>query len=72
MKYYKCHRCELNFVLTENELCDVCKREMSGYYDEDGDLTEEFEGERLCPFCESAVLAPDEEICKNCKQKNIF
>ena len=27
-KYVKCPRCELNWILEENEYCDVCKAEL--------------------------------------------
>lgn len=70
MAYKKCPRCELNWIKTEEEYCDVCKTElkMKGgialIEDEDEEM---FEEERLCPECKVNYLDEDEKTCPSCR-----
>lgn len=68
-KYKKCPRCDLNWIPSEEELCEVCKAELGkaskiSLIEEDED--EIFE-ERICPICKVNYLADDEEICPSCR-----
>ena len=61
-KYKKCPRCELNWIPTEEELCEVCKAELGkaskiSLLEEDD---EEESEERICPVCKVNYLEPDE------------
>lgn len=59
MHYNKCPKCDLNYKLVENELCEVCKKELAGEYDcEDLDM--------LCPICYKNKIDYDEVICTKC------
>ena len=69
-KYKKCPRCELNWILSEDELCEVCKAEMGkassiSLLEEDDD--ELGLDERICPICKVNYLEPDEDICASCR-----
>lgn len=65
-KYIKCPRCELNYILEEDDYCPVCKAEMKieGYT-----LLEEEEEELLCPVCKLNFLEDGEKVCGECKRK---
>lgn len=70
-KYKKCPRCELNWIPTEEELCEVCKAELSkaskiSLLEDDDELGYE---ERICPICKVNFLEPDEDICATCRQE---
>jgi len=53
-KYRKCPRCEVNYILEEEEMCSVCIAELEGIIDKD--LEEE-----LCPRCEKNYVVPGEK-----------
>lgn len=66
-KYKKCPRCELNWIMVEEELCDVCKAQLKI-----GGVTlleddEEESEERICPICHINYLLDDEEVCALCR-----
>lgn len=68
-KYKKCPRCELNWIMSEEDLCEVCKAELGkaskiSLIEEDED---ELLEERICPVCKVNYLADDEDICPACK-----
>ncbi|MBR4745234.1 MAG: hypothetical protein IK070_00805, partial [Clostridia bacterium] len=64
MKYIKCPRCELNYILESEDLCEVCKRSMrAGANNEDDDEDYEEEGLTLCPICKVNYLNEGETIC---------
>lgn len=65
-KYIKCPRCELNWILAENEYCDVCKAElgMEGFT-----LLEDEDDEMLCPVCGINYIDRGEKMCADCKTK---
>ena len=70
-KYKKCPRCELNWIPTEEELCEVCKAELGKaskicLLEDDDDIEEE---ERICPVCKVNYLEPGEEICAECREE---
>ena len=63
MKYKKCPRCGLNYILQEEELCQVCKDEINGkksMFDDDRyDIL-------LCPYCDKNPIGYDEVMCEQC------
>lgn len=70
-KYKKCPRCELNWIASEEELCEVCKAELGkaskiSLLEDDEELDME---ERICPICKVNYLEPDEDICAVCRQE---
>ena len=65
MKYKKCPRCGLNYILLDEELCKVCMDEIAGrksIFDED-------DGELICPYCEKNVMGIDDIMCEQCRAK---
>lgn len=65
-KYVKCPRCELNWILEENEYCDVCKAELGV---EGFTLLEDEDEEMLCPVCGVNYIEHGERMCAECKSK---
>lgn len=65
-KYVKCPRCELNWILEENEYCDVCKAELGV---EGFTLLEDEDEEMLCPVCGVNYIEHGERMCADCKSK---
>jgi hypothetical protein len=73
-KYKKCPRCELNYILEDQDFCLVCKAELhigdiKLLEDEDEEFLE------LCPVCKVNYITEDEDMCSSCranKIKNIF
>ena len=70
-KYKKCPRCELNWIPTEEELCEVCKAELGKaskicLLEDDDDIEEE---ERICPVCKVNYLEPGEDMCAACREE---
>lgn len=66
MKYKKCPRCGLNYILQDQQLCKVCRDEIDGrksIFDE-----ESFE-QLLCPYCERNVMDIDDIMCAECRAK---
>ena len=71
-KYKKCPRCEINYILEEEDYCEVCKSELKGdKTDYDYDELEETEA-GLCPVCHKNYLSEGETMCKECAQKEEF
>ena len=65
MKYKKCPRCGLNYILLDEEVCKVCLDEMAGrksIFDED-------DGDLICPYCEKNVMGIDDIMCAQCRAK---
>lgn len=67
-KYKKCPRCELNYILTEEEMCDVCKAELGletkiMLLD---DIIDDDEPLKLCPICKTNYISLDEKMCESC------
>ena len=65
-KYVKCPRCELNWILEENEYCDVCKAELGV---EGFTLLEDEDEDMLCPVCGVNYIEHGERMCADCKNK---
>ena len=66
-KYKKCPRCELNYILQEDDLCRVCKAQLGI-----GDmrLLEDDDEENVdrCPVCKLNALEYGEDMCSSCKK----
>ena len=72
-KYVLCPRCELNYILEEEEYCDVCKAQMKGQKLMFA-IDDEDEGEELvvCPVCGKNMIRPEEKMCKQCADEIEF
>lgn len=68
--YIMCPRCEINYIISSDEYCTVCKADM-GLVDRSILLPdpEEIGEEKLCPNCNVTYLAEDEEICFLCAKE---
>ena len=66
MKYRKCPRCGLNYILQEEELCIVCKDEIAGKKSVFDDVNYD---ELICPYCEKNPIGYDEVMCEQCRAK---
>ena len=67
-KYKKCPRCELNYILDSEEMCDICKAELGLETDIVllDDIIDDDEPLKLCPICKAAYIGLDEDMCENC------
>lgn len=65
--YKKCPRCELNYIPTEESLCDVCKAELKLIKDKA--LLSDEEEEILCPICKQNYISIDDEMCLKCAER---
>jgi len=64
--YIRCPRCELNYILKKDKVCNVCKLEMKAL----GTLAaEENLDLELCPICKINYINPDEDICPQCAKE---
>ena len=67
-KYKKCPRCDLNYILQEEEMCDICKAELG--LDSRivllDDIIDDDEPLKLCPVCKTNYIGMDEEMCESC------
>lgn len=61
-KYKKCPRCELNYILQEQEYCPICLAEMKLAPAEDDDL-------ELCSICGKNLITVDQVMCEECEKK---
>lgn len=71
-KYKKCPRCEINYILIDEDYCELCKEELAGTvnnYDLDVDEADDAE---LCPVCHKNFLNPGEKICEDCAKAEEF
>ncbi len=61
-KFKKCPRCDINYILAEQDYCEICIAEMKGqkFIDEDDQEAE------LCPKCKQNYLNEGEKICISC------
>lgn len=66
MKYKKCPRCGLNYILPQDELCIVCRDEIAG---RKSIFDQEDSEELLCPYCEKNTMGIDDIMCKQCAAK---
>ena len=69
-KYIKCPRCELNYILSEEEYCQVCKAELKlgpqlmFAVDDDEEDTQ-----ILCPRCKQNYIDASEKMCEQCREE---
>ena len=67
-KYKKCPRCDLNYMLQDEEMCDICKAELG--LDSQivllDDIIDEEEPLKLCPVCKTSYIGLEEDMCENC------
>mgnify|MGYP000927229247 CR=1 FL=1 len=61
MKYKKCVKCGLNYVLEKEDICDICKAE---------EKNKRKDTRVLCPFCCQSLMDEDDIMCKSCAKKN--
>ena len=70
-KYKKCPRCELNYILQEEEMCDICKAELG--LDSRivllDDIIDDDEPLKLCPVCKTNYIGMDEDMCESCHNR---
>lgn len=71
VKYIKCPRCELNYILKKDKFCDVCKSEMKAGILEENDFEEFEEGLELCPVCKVNYIGEDERMCTTCLEEQL-
>ena len=67
--YKKCPRCDMNWILEDEELCDVCKAEL-GYESKIKLINDEDyldEGTKLCPICGLNIIDANEDMCEECR-----
>ena len=60
MAFRKCPRCELNYILDDQPLCTVCRKEVRGE-SEPSEIVEE-----LCSECGEHPALPGSEYCLAC------
>lgn len=63
-KWYKCKKCELNYVENENELCSVCKNKVirtDGYYDKS-----KYGRKSVCYNCRTQLNSQYNKLCPKC------
>ena len=68
MALRKCPKCELNYIREDEELCEVCKREMKRAQAHIKHAQEESEEDEviLCSECGEATAARGGELCLSC------
>ena len=71
VKYIKCPRCELNYILKKDKYCDVCKSEMKAGILEENDFEEFEEGLELCPICKVNYINEGERMCTTCLEEQL-
>ncbi len=64
IQYIKCPRCELNYIDSRQEICDVCKEELGQPINAPAE--EEEEERELCPICKTNYMNFGEEMCEQC------
>lgn len=66
MKYKRCSRCGLNYILESESLCSVCKDELVG---KKSIFDDESYSELICPYCEKNPIDIDDVMCSECRAK---
>ena len=65
--YVKCPRCDLNYMDSRLEMCDICKAELNlepgNFIDDEDDIKE------LCPICKNNYVEDGEEMCAACAEE---
>ena len=66
-KYKKCPRCEINYILENEEYCEICRKELRGAkLEEELGLLDDDEDIGLCPIYHKNYLNDNETICQAC------
>ena len=63
-KYKKCPRCELNYILADQDLCQVCLTELKLAPSDD-----EEEDMELCTLCGKNLITVDQVMCDECAKR---
>jgi len=72
-RYIKCPRCELNYILSNQDYCEVCKQEMKAGYQDEVELDEVLLNEEgaLCPICKANFITDEAKgMCDSCYEEN--
>jgi len=72
-RYIKCPRCELNYILSNQEYCEVCKAEMKAGYQDEEELDELLleDEATLCPHCKANYITDESKgMCDTCYEEN--
>lgn len=64
MKLVKCPICELNYMPTDAEMCDVCRNERKKSKKKDAPVIQ------ICPECNENPVVPGEEFCAACLREH--
>lgn len=59
MALVKCPRCDLNYMNDTDEMCIVCRRELSGE-------SERYDMLEMCSECGENPVVPGHELCASC------
>lgn len=68
-KFKKCPRCDLNYILEDESICDICKNELNGINFGEIEEIDEDTLEEICPVCKVNFLEENETICPSCLEK---
>ena len=72
-RYIKCPRCELNYILSNQDYCEVCKQEMKAGYQDEEELNDELMMEEgaICPICKVNYITDEAKgMCDSCYEEN--
>lgn len=67
VSYIKCPRCELNYIDSRQDMCDVCKAELGlakNVFCEE--IEDDDDNVKMCPICKVTVIGADEDMCEAC------
>ena len=64
-KYKKCPRCEINYILEDEDYCEICKEELRGISHNE-EFPDDEEDAAICPRCKVNYLNEGEKICESC------
>ena len=73
-KYKKCPRCEINYILENEDYCEICKQELKGARlsaDVESDDEDEEDAD-LCPVCRKNYLNDGEKVCSACARTDEY
>ena len=56
MKYIKCPRCQINYILPDQKLCHVCLDEINNFH----------RANNTCIICGAELADNEYEICNHC------
>lgn len=63
-KFVKCPRCEINYMLDDQEYCEICQEELRGI--SHNEVLEEVDEAEICPRCRINFLNEGEKVCEAC------